>query len=91
MAGFARGTAGGTSAAVIANLCFGSVGFAISGCLATGNRWKHLGYVALFCWLTSLINVVFGLPVVQWFLGVLFMPLVMGIGGGVSYIFKRKT
>jgi hypothetical protein len=36
-------------------LLSGTVGFAISGCLATGNRWEHLGKVAaltMFAYIT---------------------------------------
>ena len=80
-----------SSGVVVSDLLFGTVGFVISGCLATGSRWKHLAYVALFCWITSLINILFGLPVEQWFWGAFFYPLVMAVGGGVSYVFKRTS
>jgi hypothetical protein len=79
-------------ALAISNILFGTVGFAISGCLATGNRWKHLSYVAAFSWLTSLVNILIGpVTIDQWLAGLLLWPILMGLGGGLSYVFKRKT
>ena len=89
VAGFAQGAARFWALAV-SNLFFITVGFVISGCLAIGSRWKHLAYVALFTWLSCLINVFFGLiPLEHWFLSILFIPLFMALGGGLSYVFKR--
>lgn len=76
---------------VFADVLFGIVGFCISGCLAKGNRWKHLGYVAFFVWLTSIVNVFLGFPFEQRLSGVYFPFLLMGVGGGLSYLFKRRT
>jgi hypothetical protein len=90
VAGFATQGIARSSAAAIANLFFGTVGFTISGCLAAAPRWQHLVNVALFTWFTSLINVFFGLPLEQWLWGMFFFPLVMAIGGGLSYLFKRS-
>jgi hypothetical protein len=67
------------------------VGFCISGCLAKGNRWKHLGCVALFTWLTSIANVFLGLAFEFWLLSVFGVFAWMGVGGGLSYLFKRRT
>jgi hypothetical protein len=89
VAGFAAGPSLRPVAAAVSNLLFGTVGFVISGCLATGNRWKHLAYVALLTWFTSLINVLFGLPLEQWFLGVFVFPFLMAIGGGLSFLITR--
>lgn len=76
----------------LSNLLFGTVGFFISGCLAKGNRWKHLGCVAFFTWLTSVVNnVFFGLPLEEWLWGALVFPLLAGVGGGLSHLFKRRT
>ena len=70
---------------------FSIVGFCISGYLAKGNRWKHLSFVALFAWLTSIVNIFFGFPVVFWLATVFFIFPLMGVGGGLSYLFKRQT
>jgi len=79
-----------STGAVLSNVIFGIIGFCIIGCLAKGNRWKHLGYVALFSWLTSIVNVFLGLPFEMW-LGGAYVPFVlMGAGGGLSYLFKRQ-
>lgn len=79
-------------AIAVSNFLLGTVGFIISGCLATGNRWRHLAYVALGAWLASIINVLFfGFPIQQWMLSAFFMALIMGVGGGLSFIFKRST
>lgn len=80
-----------TTGVVLSNVLFGIVGFCISGCLAKGNRWKHLGCVAFFVWLTSIVNVFLGFPFEQWLSGVYLPFLLMGVGGGLSYLFKRRT
>src|SRR5438046_1609746 len=74
------------------NVLFGTVGFAISGCLAVGNRWLHLAYVGLGAWLVGLMNVLFfGLSIVQWLFSIFGVGLMMGVGGAISYVFKRDT
>jgi len=74
------------------NLLLGTVGFVISGCLAVGNRWRHLAYVGLGVWLTGLINVLlFGFSIVLWFFSITFVALIMVLGGAISYVFKRDT
>jgi hypothetical protein len=72
------------------NLLLGTIGFTISGCLARGSRWQHLGLVALGVWLLSLINVGMGFTsIVQWFFAAIFVAIMMGAGGALSYLFKR--
>ena len=68
---------------------FGGIGFAISGCLAVGNRWRHLAYVAC---------VVFGFGIgwagvsAQHCLGVAALAFVnMLIGGGISFMIKSDS
>jgi hypothetical protein len=79
-------------ALMTSNFLLGAVAFTIAGCLAPPGRWRHLGLVALGSWLTSLINVLFfGVTMAQWIGGVIFMALIMGLGGAISYIFKRDT
>ena len=95
LAGFTIGVTGveGDSYIVglaFANIIFGVVGFCISGCLAKSNRWKHLCIVALGVWLVSLINVLAAsITLLSWFLGVILIYIMMGIGGSISYIFAR--
>jgi hypothetical protein len=74
-----------------ANFLLGSIGFVVVGCLAKGNRWRHLGYVAVGVWLVGLLNVMVGMSSIgQWFFGVFFVALIMGVGGGLSFAFKRQ-
>ncbi|HTD88112.1 MAG TPA: hypothetical protein VK850_16175 [Candidatus Binatia bacterium] len=96
--GFVAGVAGGKHsdptrgqiALVVSNFFLGTVAFTISGCLAPRPRWNHLAYVALGAWLTSLINVIFfHVTVPQWMFSALFMGIIMGLGGAVSYLFKK--
>jgi uncharacterized membrane protein AbrB (regulator of aidB expression) len=74
----------------LSNMIFGTVGFVISGCLARGDRWRHLAYVALGVWVTGLVNVVvLGATLRTWVLSALFVVVMMGLGGAISYVFKR--
>lgn len=75
----------------VSNLLLGTVGFTISGFLATGDRWRHLGYVALGAWGASFVNVLFfGVTVGYWGVGAFVIALMMGAGGGLSFLFKRS-
>jgi hypothetical protein len=79
-------------AVAVSNLLLGTVAFTIVGCLAPPRRWRHLAFVALGGWFTSLINVVFfGVSIPQWIGGAIFMAIIMAIGGGISYVFKKGT
>src|SRR2546425_9921420 len=79
-----------TMVLALSNLFFGTLGFTISGYLAPRPRWNHLAYVALGTWLTSLINVVFfHVKLRQWLSAALIMLIIMGLGGGLSYVFKK--
>lgn len=74
----------------LSNIFWGTVGFAISGCLARIQRFKHLFIVAIGLWLISFVNVAMGLtPVQVWVAGFLLILLMMGLGGGLSYLFVR--
>ena len=82
----------GMLAIAASNLLLGTVGFVISGCLAVRNRWRHLPYVGLGVWLAGLMNVLFfGFGIVQWFFSIIAVALMMGIGGAISYVFKREA
>ena len=79
-------------AVAVSNILLGTVAFTVAGSLAPPGRWRHLGFVALGAWLTSLINVVFfGVTIPQWIGGAIFMAIIMGVGGAISYAFKRDT
>jgi len=74
----------------LSNIFWGTVGFAISGCLAKMQRFKHLFMVAVGLWLVSFVNVAMGLTPVQfWAVGFFLILLMMGLGGGLSYLFVR--
>ena len=101
MGGFVAGVATGGPqrnaqrfmlAVMVSNLLLGTVAFTIVGCRAPPGKWRHLAFVALGAWFTSLINVVFfGVTIPQWIGGAMFMAIIMAIGGGTSYVFKRDT
>jgi len=79
-------------AVMVSNFLLGTVAFTIAGCLAPPGRWRHLSFVALGAWVTSLINVVFfGVSIPQWIGGAIFIAIIMSIGGAISYVFKRDT
>lgn len=71
----------------------GTVAFTIVGCRAPpGGRWRHLAFVALVSWVTSLINVlIFGVGIFQWIVGAIVVSMYMAMGGALSYIFKGDT
>lgn len=78
-------------AAAASNFLLGTVAFTIVGCLAPPERWRHLGFVAIGAWFTSLINVLFfGVTVPQWIFGAIVMAIIMGFGGAISYVFKKR-
>jgi hypothetical protein len=73
------------------NFLLGAAAFTIVGCLTRKAKWRHLAIVAVVAWLTSLINVVlFGTRISQWAAGIIFMAVIMGIGGGLSNLFKAS-
>ena len=74
----------------LSNFFWGTVGFTISGCLARVQRFKHLLMVAVGLWLVSFVNVAMGLtPLLTRVAGLLLILLMMGLGGGLSYLFVR--
>lgn len=81
-------------AVAVSNCLLGTVAFTIAGYLAPPARWRHLYFVALGAWLTSLINIVFlDFSILQWIGAAIFMAMftaiIMGIGGAISYLFKK--
>jgi len=76
----------------LSNSLFCIIGLTISGCLAVGNRWRHLAIVAAIVWVVSIFNVIFfGLTFIQWAASVVAIAIFALIGGGISLLFKRKT
>jgi flagellar basal body-associated protein FliL len=76
----------------LANSLFCIIGFTISGCLAVGNRWRHLAFVGAIVWAASIFNVIFfGFPIVMWMASIVAVAIFALIGGGISLLFKRKT
>ena len=66
----------------------GSVGFAISGCIARIDRFEHLFIVAIIFWLTTFFAVLLDYTMFPfWFFGIIHILIMMGIGGGLSLIF----
>ena len=79
-------------AAAICNLILAIAGFTISGCLAPSRRWRHLSWVAFGVWLVHFKNVLFfDFSIRQWIGGGLIIAVMMCIGGGLSYVFKRDS
>jgi hypothetical protein len=73
----------------LTNLVLGTIGFTLSGVMAPPtNRWLHLAWVALGAWLTGLINVVIGMPLMQWAVGIVFVMAMMGLGGLLSMLLR---
>lgn len=76
---------------VASNLLLGTLGFIISGCLTPHNRWRHLVCVAIGAWLVGIINVLyFGFSVGFWIGGIIVIAAMMGIGGALSFAFRRE-
>jgi len=96
--GIAIGSSGGPKnpsamalALAVSNILMSTIGFTISGCLARGPRWRHLAIVALGVWAFSLVNVfITGMTFTTWLGAGIFIAVAMGLGGGLSYIFKRS-
>ena len=74
-----------------ANFVFSTVGFTISATRTPRHRWKHILLVALCVWPMGLVNVFFGVTLVQWFFGILFLVITMAFGGTLSYIFSGTS
>ncbi len=76
----------------LANSLLCIIGFAISGCLAVGNRWLHLAFVGSIVWTASIFNVIFfDFPIVLWMASVIAVAIFALIGGGISLLFKQKA
>lgn len=72
-------------------LLLGTAGFAIVGCLTPTGRFRRLLVVALLSWCASLVQVLFGQPFSEWFFGLIGVLIMMGIGGGLSFLFVRGS
>lgn len=77
-------------AIAISNILLGTIGFVISGCITKLDRFRHLFNVAIGVWLTSLVNVFFlNFTLGQWFMSLIHILMMMGIGGGISFLFVK--
>jgi hypothetical protein len=66
------------------------VGFTISAALIDGERWQHIGAVAVGVWLFGLVNVfVEYVDILTWLSSALIIAICAAVGGLLSYIFKR--
>ena len=75
---------------VMSNLITGVIAFTFIGCLTPVRRFRHLLVVAFAAWLSGLLNVLlFGNSIVAWIVSVVYLTLVMIVGGLLSYLFKR--
>jgi len=79
-----------TAAIAVSNILLSTIGFTISGSRTSGKRWKHLFIVAVGLWLSSLINLLFGISILLWIAAIPMILVVMGVGGATSYIFNHS-
>ena len=75
----------------ISNLLTGTIAFTIAGCLAPRRRWPHLATVAAGSWMLNFLTVIlFGYTVMQWLSTSIWVAMVMGLGGAISYLWRPK-
>jgi FtsH-binding integral membrane protein len=80
-----------TVALAVSTILFGIIGFCISGALIKVNRFNHLLKVAIGFWILGIVNVLFGKStIIQWASSIIVILILMGIGGGLSYLFSRS-
>ena len=76
---------------VMSNLITGVIAFTFIGCLTPVRRFRHLIVVAFAAWLSGLLNVVvFHNPVAAWMVSIVYLTIVMVVGGLLLYLFKRS-
>lgn len=76
----------------LSNILFGIIAFCIAGCMTSEHRWKHLNIVALFTWITSIINTLFiQISLASWVASIFVIFLMMGIGGGLSFLIVKPV
>ena len=81
-------------AAVTSIVLFGIVGFCISGYLTPRRRWIHLLRVTACVWVLilaffALIDLPTGERIGAWFLSAVYLLVVMGIGGAISFALTK--
>jgi hypothetical protein len=74
----------------ISNALSVTIGFAISAALSPVRRWAHIGVALPGVWLTGLPNLLIGVTLTQWILGLPLLALSMGLGGALSYLLPRR-
>ena len=73
----------------LSNTILAAIAFCISGCMIQEDRWKHLAIVAIFVWLTSIVNVIMELFTIgDWIFSIVWIFVWAGLGGGLSLIIK---
>jgi hypothetical protein len=77
-------------ASLIATALSMTIGFTTVGCLAKGSRWRRLFAVAILVWVSSIINIVLGFTIMTWLLQLPIHLTWMAVGGGISYIIRRR-
>ena len=76
----------------LSNTILATIAFCISGCMIQEDRWKHLAIVAIFVWLTSIVNVIIGFVTLgDWLLGIVWTFVMAGIGGGLSLLINKPN
>lgn len=94
--GMTTAEVGGVGTAVmtlaLTNMFSMLVGFFIASYLTPERRWTHLGALALATWLVGLFNVAFfGVTLADWMGSLLFILILMGLGGGMATLLSRQT
>lgn len=75
----------------VSNLFSLVIGFTIVGGLVGANRWKHLFTVAALIWALNVVNFwLITFTIKEWFLQLPLILFLMGIGGALSYCFRRR-
>jgi hypothetical protein len=75
---------------ILGNIVFGTVGFVIVRAKQKVNRMTYLVKVAFCLWGFAFSNVFFGSTVASWMMSILLIFVMMGIGGGISFLFAPR-
>lgn len=77
-------------ALVLTNFIIMLAGLTVAAALRSHARWRHLVAVVIVIWLFSAMNVALGYATPQdWLVLLPVMLVLMGIAGGLSYLFRR--
>jgi|SRR5580704_6004444 hypothetical protein len=79
-------------AIAISYILLGVAAFTIAGCLKKVKHWNHLGWVAAVCCLVTFVKVAFdGIPLTARVIGLVPILVMMGVGGTIASIIKKKN